>query len=497
MRQLPTRSIVTVSIFLLFALTLSTGAALSLEIEKSENGPSILTQNGEPLFAFGPMNELMPWAVKLGSKTFDVERWAAWQKDNGMNYIRGYPESGWGWCPLDAEGRLFPFQTASTEPLKFDISVWNEPYWDNFREVTACLARNGVVVHLQLYQQCYFEDNSPERWKTNYWNPANNVNRFTKALSPNSLGHHPFIEAGVAGNQDLLAHQSAYLEHVLNAVAGLGNVFLDLSNEMGDGGLEPAIVKKWIDHTLGVISAWERKTGEDILVGMDYTHLPRELAQYVLSHPQIELIITHGDFVWPEGLVLHRLYGKPVVLVNSRDKSPESYMSFGRSGDDTRLRRFHWRALLSGCQGVGDYSQRWKVDPRGFDKTEDYARHLRSFVSSIQNYMALHSTLRNHTIYKKVIDGPGFNRYILESANEAIIYIEGEVHLSEVTFSGRPITVFNSHMSEGPAEAEIFHPATGESEKQKVQVRGGTIEGIVLPSFTDDIAIHIRRETLP
>ncbi len=92
MRQLPYNRIVAVSIFLLVPWTSLTCAAPGLAVEKNKNGPGILTYNGEPLFAFGPMNELMPWAVKLGSKTFDVEGWAVWQKDNGMNYVRGMVE---------------------------------------------------------------------------------------------------------------------------------------------------------------------------------------------------------------------------------------------------------------------------------------------------------------------------------------------------------------------------------------------------------------------
>ena len=472
---------------------LAPAAASGLAVEKNDTGLGILTYNGKPLFAFGPMNELMPWAVKLGSKAYDVRNWAAWQQENGMNYVRGYPESGWGWCPLDAQGRIFPFKTVSSDPPKFDLHAWNPDYWRNFREVTNCLAEHGIIVHLQLFQQCYFEDVSPDRWQFNFWNPRNNINDFTRGLTPNKDGHHPFIEQGVGGNRELLAHQMTYLEHVLEAVGDRGNVFLDFSNEMGDGGLDVQMVRKWIDCAMQTVSAWESRTGLDILVGMDYTHLPRELARYVLAHPRMELIISHGEPLWPEGLVLHRIFGKPVVCVNSRDKSPENYMGFGRKGDDVRLRRLHWRALLNCCQGVGDYNKDSYIEPRGFDKTGEYARHLRTFFSQIKDYKALHSNLDSHKIFKKVVDGPGANHYILESDDEAIIYIEGDVHSSGAKIKGGSVTVYNSHMDAGPAQALIYSPATGESVTQTVEVRGGQIEGLVLHSFVDDIAVHIYR----
>ena len=493
MKRLPGLRLISLIIAILFISATQGHTSSGLSVDKNAAGLGILTYSGKPLFAFGPMNELMPWAVRLGSKTYDLRSWAAWQHENGMNYVRGYPESGYGWCPVDADGRIFPFKPVSHNPLKFDLRAFNDDYWTNFREVIRCLADHGIIVHLQLYQQCYFEDVAPDRWTYNFWNPANNINDFTRDLSPNKNGHHPFIEAGPGGNTELLAHQMNYLEHVLNAVGEVGNVFLDLSNEMGDGGLDPLAVRRWIDLTMQAVSAWENRTGLDILVGMDYTHLPGELVRYVLAHPGMELIITHGDPLWPEGLVLHRIYGKPVVIVNSRDKTPESFMSFGRKGDDIRLRRFHWRALLNCCQGVGDYNKSWQVNPAGFDKTEEFARHLRTFFRRIRNYKALHSFLSSHKIYKKGFDGPGANHYILESPDEAIIYIEGAVNQNGKKIKGGSLTVFNSQMTEGPAEAVVYHPATGKFVNQRVAVRESRITGIILPSFVDDIAVHIYR----
>jgi len=48
-------------------------------------------------------------------------------------------------------------------------------------------------------------------------------------------------------------------------------------------------------------------------------------------------------------------------------------------------------------------------------------------------------------------------------------------------------------MTEGPAEAVVYHPATGKSLYQKVVVQDSRISGVTLPSFVDDIAVHIYR----
>jgi uncharacterized protein with NAD-binding domain and iron-sulfur cluster len=50
--------------------------------------------------------------------------------------------------------------------------------------VLATLRRHDIVVHLQLFQQCYFELDGGNRWQFNFWNHIHNVNEFTKTVRP-------------------------------------------------------------------------------------------------------------------------------------------------------------------------------------------------------------------------------------------------------------------------------------------------------------------------
>ena len=365
-----------VAVFMCLIVFVMTGASYAsgkaLEVKWAGTEKACVFYDDKPLFAFGPMDELRLFAVKVGSASYDVRDWAKWQKAYGMNYVRCYPQSGWGWCSLDADGRIFPFRIVQKKPLKFDISVFNEQYWQNFRQVCRILKEHGIIVHLQLFQLCYFEvaPNPEDRWITNFWNPANNINEFTRDLKPNGNGHHPFIEQPFDGNDQLRAHLRQYLWRILEAVGDLGNVFLDLANEMGDGGVDVDKAKQWINWINREIKQWEKKSGHDILVGMDYTHFPYGRQpmslvdkQWLWSHPDMELIIDHGEHLPQKVLSLRRKYGKPVMIVNSidyggaREEPPETKsMAYGHADQAHRFRRFHWRGMMVKAQGLGGYA---------------------------------------------------------------------------------------------------------------------------------------------
>ena len=74
-----------------------------LDIKTStDTGKSYLVYNNEPLFAFGPGDEM-----RLLNGAADVDRWVDWQATNGMNLVRAYPMS----VPIDAYGApgVMPF----------------------------------------------------------------------------------------------------------------------------------------------------------------------------------------------------------------------------------------------------------------------------------------------------------------------------------------------------------------------------------------------------
>jgi len=401
-----------------------------------------------------------------------------------MNYVRCYPESGWGWCPLDSDDRLFPFKIVQHNPLKFDVSVFNEKYWKNFRQVCQILKEHGIIVHLQLIQQCYFEifPNPEERWHLNFWNPANDINKVTRNLKPNGHGHHPFIEQPFSGNDKLRSQQRQYLWHILNAVGDLGNVFLDLSNEMGDGGLQVNLAKQWINWVNHEIHQWEQMTGNNILVGMDYALFPDK--EWLWKHPDMELIISHGNFLYQDIVNLHRKYGKPVMIVNSVDDG--GHILLGRPEMASRFRRFHWRGMMAKAQGLGDYAKETQLNPWDYQQMGKYASVQREFWQTLDYASLL-------PMPEKIKFSPAKYAYCLSSDHEVVVYLEVSHTKQGVKNSGGKLILSNLPVEGQLHEWTIMHPATG-----KKQPGGMVIENnqfiISIPTFIDDLVIHGHRK---
>lgn len=478
MRKAMRRVVVLVALFVIAAAACR---GQGLEVVNKGRRTAYLAYKGKPLFAFGPMNEHIVWQVKLGSQLYNVRAWARWQQSNGMNYVRCYPASGYGWTHEIAghADYLFPFEKASEKPIRFDLERFNPDYWANFRAVAAELKRHDIIVHLQLFQLCYFETapGGQWRWPFNFWNPRNNVNDFTRTVGPNGRGHHPLIEQIAKGNAALRRHYLRYLDHLLAAVGDLGNVFFDLSNEMGDGGLDLALAKQWIDLTLDHIEEWEKRTGDDILVGQDIACFPDK--EYLMRHPRMELIIVHGNHLpgdWTS-------YGKPVVVVNSNDGGA---LLYARGEDDRfpRFRKLHWRALMSRVQGVGDYQKEWKVRPGSFPQFDRDARLLRIFFNRLVDYPSLLPAPQC------IASAPAARNYCLASGREVVVYMESGPRRAGVKYPEGVLGLKDLPIGTAKARLVIFSPSEGMVSRQEVRIIDGRLR-LSLPAFTDDLAVHI------
>lgn len=451
-----------------------------LEVWNAGTPRATLAYRGRPLFAFGPMNEEAVFFARLGSQLYDVPAWAAWQRDNGMNYVRCYPQSGYGWTQ-DIVGHpdyLIPFEVVEREPLKVDLERFNREYWDNFAAVLATLRQHDVIVHLQLFQQCYFELDGGNRWQFNFWNPVHNVNAFTRTLTHVGRGRHPFWEEIGEGNPELRAHYLRYLDHILEAIGDKGNVIIDLGNELGDGGLDERRAKLWIELSLDHIDAWKRRTGHSLIVGQDYHAFPDK--DYLMRHPRMDVVIAHGNNPWHDWTG----YGKPVVLVNLHLR--RFILSYGQSPERlATFRKARWRALVSRAQGIGDYQKEWRTArPGAYPAFDRDARLLRGFFDSLIDYPAL--LPRNESIES----GPGDDRYCLASDRELVVYMESGRFDENVAFEAGVLRLVNLPLRGDEVDVVLYAPDRGVLSTVRRPMVDGGLE-VEIPAFVDDMAVRL------
>jgi hypothetical protein len=465
--------------------------------------------DGKPMLKVGPLPEVAVFAVALGSTSFDVEEWLDWMSRHQMGYGRVYAESSYEpWQAHDSDKRVYPFDIVRWEkghPV-VDLTRFNQAYWDNLARVVETCAKRGIVLHIQLYQRVFFELNKrTDCWEKNYFHPRNNINGYPVTPLPNGKKSRNgyWIWHAMATNPEWRRVHRDWVEHILAAVGENGNVLIDLMNEADF--LHNFMTKEWIEYTLDIIEEWESRTGNDILVGMDFDHMYKRKdpgIEYVLAHPRMELIICEGS----EGhvnknltagarkpiqedlpIMFRQRYRKPIVSANSPSYWPDEHLEDGSHPEfsNSRVRRYQWESMMVKVQGAGVYAKTYPLDFSA-PVLMTYAsetEHLMDFFEGLHDYVALQ-------ISPEIIArAPGKYHRALQSSNEIVVYLHTE-DFKETIPVGQSLRLQNLELKSGPVSIDIVHPSGGESIRQQGSVQNGSLS-IQLPEFCEDIAIHI------
>lgn len=441
-----------------------------LAIATSETGKSYLTYNGVPLFAFGPGDEM-----RIVSGAADFKRWAQWQRDNGMNLIRAYPTS----VPLEGYGApgLDPFLRQGD---KWDVDSFNGAYFAHLSEVASALEKQDIILHLQLWQIVFFKGGSA-RWDINYLNPNNNMNEWTRALSRG----RDYIDA--PAESPARAHQRVWVEHVLDAVKGRGNVIIDVINELGNemGTLEwAAEVTRWI-------RAWEARNDWTFIVGVDSEHhyTPERFGPY---RDHFDIIILNELRSREHALGAIAAFNMPAVSVRSSDGRNQWHDYMFANTDQvgpehqTRYRTLCYRSLFSGLQSVGAY---WKpvvsdADYRDMQFWPDYARALRAFWEMIAPHWP---TLAPDPENTHIVSAVTPHAYALKSPALMAVYLDCGSHTWNNAYTASTLVLrcpFASY------SVTYFDPQSGTSRNIEA-MRDGELLNIPMPDFIDDAVVIV------
>jgi len=442
-----------------------------LAIATSKVGKAYLTYNGKPLFAFGLGDEM-----RIISGAADVERWAKWQHENGMTLIRAYPAS----VPLEVYGTpgLDPFQKQGE---KWDVDAFNDEYFAHLGEVAAALERYDIILHLQLWQICFFKGGDA-RWNANYLNPANNINEWTRSLSRGE----DYIDA--PAGTPARAHQRKWVTRVLDAMKGRGNVFIDVINELGNtmGTLE------WATEVTEWIRTWEKEKDWSFIVGVDSEHhyKPELFGRY---KEHFDIVILNELQSRDHALSAIAAFHMPAVTVRSSDgrNRSQDYMFTGteQSGPEhqTRYRTLCYRSLFAGVQSVGAY---WKSEVQDADYLDmahwpAYARALRAFWKEIRPYWPV---LEPDAQNKHIVSAVTPHAYALTSPSLMAVYLECGSHTWNNAYPASSLVLRCPF--DAPSVA-YFNPQTGDSAPAEYK-RDGNLLRIELPSFTDDAVVVVK-----
>lgn len=190
---------------------------------------------------------------------FDYDLYLDFVKKHNHNFIRMWMWEQAAWAPWTKDKILFdplPYERmgpgkAVDEGLKFDLTKFNQVYFDRLRSRVIAARDRGIYVSVMLFQGFSIEtkgENKGNPWKGHPFNLANNVN----GISGDPNGDGEGKEVHTLSVPAVTRLQEAYVRKVVDTVNDLDNVLWEISNESHSESTD------WQYHMIDYIHNYER-----------------------------------------------------------------------------------------------------------------------------------------------------------------------------------------------------------------------------------------------
>jgi len=179
-----------------------------------------------------------------------------------------------------APGRFICPWARSTQPgyanggNKFDLTNWDEAYFNRLKDFMTQASRRGVVVELNFFTP-FYEENI---WALSPQNGSNNIN---------GVGHVARTNAYTLDrNGGLLAVQAAMVRKLVIELNGFDNLYYELCNEPYFAG----VMLDWQSHIADVVVQAEKRLPNKHLISWNVANGSK---QVVNPHPAISIFNFH------------------------------------------------------------------------------------------------------------------------------------------------------------------------------------------------------------
>ncbi len=203
---------------------------------------------------------------------FDYNAYLDFLQENNHNFFRlwAWEQARWTLETNDNNYWFNPMPYQRTGPgnaldgqQKFDLTKFNQAYFDRLRERVIAARDRGIYVSIMFFNGWSMESakggfgaNNP--WNGHPFNKNNNINGINGDPNGNDSGE----EIHTLDIPAVTAYQDAYVKKVIDTVNDLDNVLYEISNESNsDSGA-------WQDHMISLIHQYEAGKPKQHPVGM-------------------------------------------------------------------------------------------------------------------------------------------------------------------------------------------------------------------------------------
>lgn len=340
---------------------------------------------------------------------------------------------------------------------KFDLSRWDESYFERLKDLLRQAAERDVIVEFTLF--CPFYENG--MWFISPMHPSNNINSTPDIPRTNVYT--------VDKNGSLLDFQKKLVKKIVTEVNNFDNVIFEICNEPYFGG----VTSEWQHAIADVITETEKALSKKHLI----TQNIQNGSSFVKNpHPSVSV------FNW------HYAYPPVTVAMNYRlNKALGDNETGFRGVSDSTYRFEGWRFIIAGGAlfnhldysfAVNNESGNFKYDTTtpggGSDALRKQLSYLKGFIES----------------FDFIRMAPDTNFFTDNSIRGNALAEEGKQYAAYF-INDRKISEISVHVPAGKYRIAWLYPETGKYEKpyfvtsEKGQLR------LKVPGQSNDLALKI------
>ena len=228
------------------------------------------------------------------NKKFDLDGYISMLKANHHNFIRFWTWEQSRYAPWTKDDVYFspmPYARvgkalAQDGKPKFDVTKWNEEYFQRMRDRVIKYKENGIFTSIMLFQgfslnKTGITDVDP--WTCHPFNGKNNVNGINVPYFPMDDDSNPTLHS--MKNKEVVKLQEDYVKKVIDVLNDQDNVLYEIINEGG--------AKDWQYHMIDFIKAYEKTKPKQHPVGMSHRIDPPS------TMFNEDLVDSHADWIEP------------------------------------------------------------------------------------------------------------------------------------------------------------------------------------------------------
>ncbi len=344
---------------------------------------------------------------------------------------------------------------------KFDLSAWDDAYFQRLKQFCAEAGKRGIVVEISLF--CPFYEDS--MWHLSPMNAENNVN---------GIGKSQCEEVYTLQHPDLTAAQEAMVRKIVEELKDYDNLFYEICNEPYFGG----VTLEWQRHIAAVIADTEKPFPHRHLIAQNIANGTQKVEHL---DPNVSIFNFHyaaPPNAFQDNAALNRVVGCDET---------------GFKGiDDVIYRTEGWDFILAGGALYNNLDYSFTVaHPDGTHQVEQGqpgggSPALRAQLKVLKDFLESFDFIRMQPDHATVKSGA------IESVTVRALSEPGKAYAFYVK-GGKGKVTLQLALPAGDYRAEWIHPRAGQREKPETVTSSGKDISLVSPAYEEDIALRLVR----